>query len=251
LIGPDKGIFMGREGRYRIAGQTMIKKQRIILVEDQTILREGLRSLLADQPDLEIVGEAQDGLEAIRLVAQLLPDLVLTDLSMPRMNGIEAIREIKKKWPQIKILTLTVNDSEEYVMAALKAGADGYILKDSTMDELIRTIRDILSGNRVLGPSISGKVIEGYLKNKTKQGIKSLWDTLTLREREVLKLISEGHRNLEIATSLSISANTVEKHRANLMAKLNLHSVSALTAYAVEKGLIKKRDSHLGGKKSD
>lgn len=218
----------------------MVEKQRIIIVEDQTILREGLRSLLAFQPDLEIVGEAKDGLEAIRKVDKLLPDLVMTDLSMPRMSGLEAIKEIKKRWPKIKILALTVNDGEEYVLAALKAGVDGYILKDATNAELLQAIRDILSGNRVLSPGISEKVIEGYLENKNKQEIKSLWDTLTVREREILRLIGEGKKNKEIAGFLSISPNTVEKHRANIMEKLNLHSVSSLTAYAVEKGLIKK-----------
>lgn len=218
----------------------MVEKQRIIIVEDQTILREGLRSLLAFQADLEIVGEARDGLDAIRKVDKLLPDLVMTDLSMPRMNGIEAIKEIKKKWPKIKILALTVNDAEEYILAALKAGADGYILKDSTNAELLQAIRDILSGNRVLSPGISEKVIEGYLESKNKGEIKSPWDTLTTREREILRLIGGGQKNKQIADSLSISPNTVEKHRANIMEKLNLHSVSALTAYAVEKGLVKR-----------
>ncbi len=221
----------------------MAEKQRIIIVEDQTILREGLRSLLAYQHDLEIIGEARDGLEAMRKVDALLPDLVLTDISMPRMNGIDAIKEIKKKWPRIKILALTVNDSEEYVLAALKAGADGYILKDATNSELLRAIRNILSGNRVLSPGISEKIIEGYLETKNKEEIRSLWDTLTVREKEILKLIGEGNKNKEIAQALSISPNTVEKHRANIMEKLNLHSVSALTAYAAQKGLIKKGHS--------
>jgi two-component system response regulator NreC len=228
----------------------MVEKKRIIIVEDQTILREGLRSLLAFQPDMEIVGEARDGLDAIRKVDKLLPDLVMTDLSMPRMNGIDAIKEIKKKWPKIKVLALTVNDAEEYVLAALKAGADGYILKDSTNVELLQAIRDILSGNRVLSPGISEKVIEGYLESKNKREIKSPWDTLTIREREILRLIGEGQKNKQIADSLSISPNTVEKHRANIMEKLNLHSVSALTAYAVEKGLIKRDLSPVQTQKS-
>jgi two-component system response regulator NreC len=218
----------------------MIEKRRIIIVEDQTILREGLRSLLDFQPGLEIVGEAKDGLEAIRQVDKLLPDLVLTDLSMPRMGGIEVIREIKRKQPKVKIVALTVNDSEEYILAALKAGADGYILKDSTNAELVQAIYDTLSGNRVLSPGVSEKVIVGYLENKNKQVIKSSWDTLTPREREILRLIGEGQKNREIADLLSISVNTVEKHRANIMEKLNLHKASALTAYAIEKGLIKK-----------
>lgn len=221
----------------------MVEKQSILIVEDQTILREGLRSLLSFQPDLEIIGEAGDGLEGIRSVDKLLPNLVLMDLSMPRMSGMEAIKEIKKKWPEIKILALTVNDSEEYIMAALKAGADGYILKDSTNTELLQAIRNILSGKRVLSPGVSKKVIEGYLESKKDQSIMSPWDTLTLREREILRLIGEGQKNKDIADSLSISPNTVEKHRANIMEKLNLHSVSALTAYAMRKGLIKKDSS--------
>lgn len=221
----------------------MVEKQSILIVEDQTILREGLRSLLSFQPDLEIIGEAGDGLEGIRSVDKLLPNLVLMDLSMPRMSGMEAIKEIKKKWPEIKILALTVNDSEEYIMAALKAGADGYILKDSTNTELLHAIRNILSGKRVLSPGVSKKVIEGYLESKKDQSIMSPWDTLTLREREILRLIGEGQKNKDIADSLSISPNTVEKHRANIMEKLNLHSVSALTTYAMRKGLIKKDSS--------
>ena len=221
----------------------MVEKQSILIVEDQTILREGLRSLLSFQPDLEIIGEAGDGLEGIRSVDKLLPNLVLMDLSMPRMSGMEAIKEIKKKWPEIKILALTINDSEEYIMAALKAGADGYILKDSTNTELLQAIRNILSGKRVLSPGVSKKVIEGYLESKKDQSIMSPWDTLTLREREILRLIGEGQKNKDIADSLSISPNTVEKHRANIMEKLNLHSVSALTAYAMRKGLINKDSS--------
>jgi two-component system, NarL family, response regulator NreC len=218
----------------------MSAKQRVLIVEDHTILREGLRSLLSSHQDLEVVGEAENGLEAIRSAEKLLPDLILMDLSMPRMGGIEAVREIKKRQPKIKILILTVNDSEEYILAALKAGADGYILKDSTHTELLQAIRNILTGKRVLSPSVSEKVIEGYLEGKRVQQTQSPWDTLTHREREILKLIGEGYKNKEIADYLFISPNTVEKHRSNLMEKLNLHSASALTIYAIEKGLIQK-----------
>ncbi len=218
----------------------MAAKQRILIVEDHTILREGLRSLLSSHQDLEVAGEADNGMEAVRIAEKLLPDLILMDLSMPRMGGIEAIREIKKRLPKNKILVLTVNDSEEYIFAALKAGADGYILKDSTHAELLQAIRNILSGKRVLSPSVSEKVIEGYLEGKKIHQTMSPWDTLTHREREILKLIGEGYKNKEIADCLFISPNTVEKHRSNLMEKLNLHSASALTTYAIEKGLIEK-----------
>lgn len=141
----------------------MKPKHRIVIAEDHTILREGLRSLLSSDPDLEIVGEAQDGQEAIRCVEKLKPNLVLMDLSMPRMNGLEAIKEIKKRSTETRILVLTVHKNEEYIVAALQAGADGYALKDSTHAELGIAIKNVLSGNHYISPGISGRVIEGYL----------------------------------------------------------------------------------------
>ena len=216
------------------------EKRGVLIVEDHTLIREGLRSLLASHPDLEVVGEAGDGREAIQRSEKLAPALILMDLSMPRMGGVEAIREIKKDRPATKILALTVNDSEEYVLATLKAGADGYILKDSTHVELIQAIRNVLAGKRVLSPGVSEKVIEGYLAGKNVEALQTPWDSLTPREREVLKLIGEGNKSKEIAEYLCISLHTVEKHRSNLMEKLNLHSVSALTSYALEKGLVVK-----------
>jgi DNA-binding NarL/FixJ family response regulator len=215
-------------------------RHRIFIAEDHALVREGLRSLLFSHPNLQVVGEAGDGRKAIRGVEKLNPSLVLMDLSMPRMGGVEATREIKKNWPKIKVLALTVNDSEGYVLEALKAGADGYILKDSTHAELMQAIRDVLSGKRPLSPGVSEKVIEGYLGNEKTKQVRTPWDTLTPREREVLKLIGQGYSGREIAETLFISLNTVEKHRANLMAKLDLHSVSALTAYALGKGLVIK-----------
>jgi DNA-binding NarL/FixJ family response regulator len=216
------------------------ERSKILLVDDHALIREGVRALLTLHQEFEVVGEAMDGKEAIRLTEKLFPTLVLMDLSMPRMGGVEAIREIKKKWSKIKILALTVNESEEYVSEALKAGADAYLLKDSTHQELIQAIRNVLNGKRVLSAGISEKVIEGYLSGKKSSTIKTPWETLTHREREVLKLIGEGLKNNEIADFLYISPHTVEKHRSNIMEKLNLHSVSALTAYAIEKGLVVK-----------
>jgi len=213
-------------------------KSRIVIAEDHTILREGLRALLSSHPDLEVVGEAQDGRQAIRCVEEMSPDLVLLDLSMPSMNGMDAIREIRKRSPGTKIMALTVHKAEEYVLTALQAGADGYALKDATHAELVAAIRSVLAGRRYLSPGVSEKVIEGYLAGKKARTTKSAWDTITPREREVLKLIAEGHRNREIAEILCISAKTVEKHRANLMEKLDLHNVSDLTAYAIEKGIV-------------
>jgi DNA-binding NarL/FixJ family response regulator len=218
----------------------MSPKYRIVIAEDHTILREGLRSLLSSSPDLEIVGEAGDGREAIRCVEKLKPDLILTDLSMPRMNGMEAISEIKKQSPKTKILVLTVHKTEEYILATLQAGADGYLLKDSTHAELLMAVKHVLSGKHYISPGISDKVLEGYLEGKKTLKKQTSWETLTHREREILKLIAEGYRNKEIAEELCISVKTVEKHRSNLMEKLNLHNVQALMALAIEKGLVSR-----------
>jgi len=216
------------------------EKQRIVIAEDHTILREGLRALLSSNPNFDIVGEAEDGQNAIRCVEKLKPHLILMDLSMPRMNGMEAIREIKKQCPETKILALTVHKTEEYILATLQAGADGYVLKDATHTELLIAINSVLLGKSYLSPGVSEKVIEGYLEGRKTLKSSSSWDTLTPREREVLKLIGEGYKNKEIADYLCISVKTVEKHRANLMKKLDLHNASALTAFAMEKGLITK-----------
>ena len=218
----------------------MKAKHRIIIAEDHTILREGLRSLLSSDPDLDVVGEAQDGQEAIRCVEKLKPNLVLMDLSMPRMNGLDAIKEIKKRSTDTKILVLTVHKNEEYIVATLQAGADGYALKDSTHAELGIAIKNVLSGNHYISPGISGRVIEGYLEGRKPLKPTSPFETLTQRERGILKMIAEGYKNKDIADYLCISVKTVEKHRANLMQKLDLHSVSALTTFAMEKGLVTK-----------
>lgn len=210
---------------------------KIVVADDHTILRQGLRALLSTDPDLEVVGEAEDGRTAVRSVATLSPDLLLMDLSMPRMNGMEAITEIKKRSPATKIVVLTVHKSEEYILSALKAGADGYVLKDAGHDELVRAVKNVLAGKRYLSPDISEKVIGGYLEGK--RALKTTpWDTLTQREREILKLIAEGYKNKEIAEHLIISLKTVGKHRSNLMRKMDLHNTAALTAFAMKKGII-------------
>jgi two-component system response regulator NreC len=218
----------------------MSQKVRIVLAEDHTILREGLRSLLSSNPIFEIVGEAEDGREAIRCVEKFKPDLILTDLSMPRMNGMEAIKEIKKESPATKVLVLTVHRAEEYILAAFRAGADGYLLKDSTHSELVMAVKKVLSGKPYISPEISEKVIEGYLEGKKTLKSRTSWETLTQREREILKLIAEGYKNKQIADDLCISVKTVEKHRANLMEKLDLHNIQALTTFAIEKGIVSR-----------
>lgn len=218
----------------------MTEKVRIVIAEDHTILREGLRSLLSSNTNFEVVGEAGDGREAIRQVKKLKPDLILTDLSMPRMNGMEAIKEIKRESASTKILVLTVHRAEEYILATFRAGADGYLLKDSTHSELLMAVKKVLNGTHYISPEISEKVIEGYIEGKKSLKSRTSWETLTQREREILKLIAEGYRNKEIAEDLCISVKTVEKHRANLMEKLDLHSIQALTAFAIDKGLVSR-----------
>jgi len=215
-------------------------KKRFVIAEDHTILREGLRALISTNAAYAVVGEAKDGLEAIRQTESLKPDLVLMDLSMPRMNGMGAITEIKRLCPDTRILVLTVHNSEEYILATLQAGADGYVLKDATHSELMLAIDCVLGGKLYLSPGVSEMIVEGYLEGKRSVKTETAWDSLTQREREVLKMIAEGYKNKDIADYLCISAKTVEKHRANLMRKLDLHNVSAVTAFAIEKGLISR-----------
>lgn len=217
----------------------MDKKHRIYLVDDHTLLRAGLRALLSQDPQLEVVGESEDAHAAIREIGVLAPDLVLMDVSMRGMSGIEAIVDVKRRNPETRVLVLTIHKADEYILASLRAGADGYILKDATHDELRVAIRSILGGKTYLSPDISGKVVHGYLSTgKGEGGVGSSWDTLTHREREVLKLIAEGHPNKYISDYFCLSIKTVEKHRSNLMKKLNLHNASMLTSYAIEKGLV-------------
>lgn len=213
-------------------------QNRILIVEDHTLLRQGLLAMLSVEPDLEVVGEAMDGRQGIRMAGSLAPGLVLMDLTMPGTNGTEAIAEIKKRHPEIRVLVLTVHKAEEYIRAALQAGADGYVLKHATRDELMLAIRSILNGKTYLSPDVAEKVVNGYLDGGLGVHAPTAWESLTLREREVLKLIAEGYANKHISTYLCVSVKTVEKHRSNLMRKLDLHNAAALTAYAIERGMV-------------
>jgi DNA-binding NarL/FixJ family response regulator len=216
-------------------------KKKIVIAEDHTILRAGLKALLTSNPNFEIVGEADNGRDAIRRVVELKPDLVIMDLSMPGMNGMDAVREIKDRMPEVKALVLTVHSEEEYVLASLQAGANGYVLKDATQNELLIASERVLEGKTFLSPDITEKVVNSYLNtSNVNQEPMTRWDTVTQRERQILKLIAEGHTNKSMAEYLCISVKTVEKHRANLMKKLDLHNVSALTTYALEKGIISR-----------
>jgi len=214
------------------------RKPKIVIAEDYRILREGLRALLSFDDEFEVAGEATDGQEALRQVEQLRPELLLLDLSLPRMNGTEVIREIKHRRLPTRILVLTVHADESQVYGALKAGADGYLLKTAGSDELTMAIRSVLAGRSYLSPSVSRGVIEGYLEDRGSGRPAPSWKQLSKRERQVLKRIAEGAKNREVAKELSISIKTVEKHRANLMRKLDLHNTAALTAFAIEHGLL-------------
>jgi DNA-binding NarL/FixJ family response regulator len=202
----------------------MDKNVRVVIADDHAIIRDGLRSLISSAKDFEIVGEAEDGRQAVESVETLKPDLVLTDLSMPEMDGIDLIKAVKKCSPRTKVVALTVHRGEEFILATLKAGADGYILKDASYGELMMAIRSVLKGKRYISPEISGNLTEG----------------LTPKEREVLKLIAEGYTNQKIADTLYISTHTVETHRQHLMGKLDVHNTAALIARAIEKGLVSK-----------
>lgn len=217
-----------------------MKKHTLVIAEDHQILRQGLRSLLSGSRDLEVVGEAGDGLQTIRCVLETEPDLLLLDLNMPKMNGISVILEIKRQCPKTRILALTMHKEEDFILQAFQAGANGYCLKSASHEELLLAIESVLSGKHYVSPEISGTVLEGYLEDRKTIRKESLWESLTQREREVLKLVGEGYHNKEIADYLCISIKTVEKHRANIMEKLDLHTASALTAYAIEKGLVTK-----------
>jgi DNA-binding NarL/FixJ family response regulator len=218
----------------------MGETKKIIIAEDHRLFREGIRALLEANADFEIVCEAENGLEAIRSARKHKADLMILDLSMPKLGGISAIKEIKRQYPEIKILVLTIHQSDQYVLETFEAGADGYCLKDAGRDELRMAVDSVLCGNTYLSPGISEQVMEGYIEGRKKLKTKTTWDTITQREREVLKLLGEGYQNKEIAELLHISVKTVEKHRANIMGKLDLHNAAALTAYAIEKGLVTK-----------
>ncbi len=218
----------------------MSKKYRIIIAEDSTLLREALKILISATAEFDVVGEAGDGYEAIQCVEKLEPHLILIDLSMPRMMGWDAIREIKRRFPETKVLALTAYTDEEFVLASFRAGADGYALKDSTRAELVEAIKNVLNGRSYIDSGISEKLIEGYLEGRKASETPTPWDSLTRRERQIVKLIAEGYKYREIADYLCISPATVEKHRTNIGRKLNLHNIPALVALAVKKEIVTK-----------
>ena len=214
-----------------------MKKIRVVIAEDHTIVRQGLTALLRSESDIEVVGEASDGLEAIELSKTKTPDVVLMDVAMRNLNGLDATRSIKKQFPEMKVLVLTMYDNEEMIFQILKAGASGYLVKDSAMTDLVSAIRAIHQGDSYLSPSISRKVIEEYIR-RAEQGEKGGPDELlSSREREILQLIAEGNSIPQIASLLCISKKTVEAHKTHIMEKLNIHDKVGLIKYAIRMGL--------------
>ncbi|HEX4202654.1 MAG TPA: response regulator transcription factor [Ktedonobacteraceae bacterium] len=213
-------------------------KIRILLVDDHTILRAGLKMMLNAQPDMEVVGEAQDGRQALQETQRLQPDVVLMDITMPDMNGIEATRQIKRTMPDIRILVLTMHEHDEYVFQALRAGASGYMLKEAADTELISALHVIHSGQFYLSPAAQSVMVGDYLQRVRTGEEKDSYSSLTEREREILKLVAEGHTNNQIAEQLVISPKTVDTHRTHIMDKLNLHSRAELVKYAMRRGLL-------------
>jgi DNA-binding NarL/FixJ family response regulator len=211
---------------------------RVLIADDHTLFREGLRALFASEGDIEVVGEAADGQEAVRRALELRPEVVVMDLMMPIMNGIEATRELQAKLPASKVLVLSMYDDEEHVQRLLASGASGYMLKKATSDELVRALREVVAGGIPLDPSVAAKVVKDYVRRVQGEEEPNPSSELTPREVEVLKLIAQGLSNQTIADQLGLSRKTVDVHRANLMRKLDLHTVTELVKYALRRGLI-------------
>jgi DNA-binding NarL/FixJ family response regulator len=212
---------------------------RLLLVDDHTVVRQGLRALFRSQPDIVVVGEADNGRQAVRMTRDLLPDVIVMDIAMPLLNGLEATRQIAKEVPSTKVLVLSAYDNPEYVRQVTKAGAVGYLLKQSAVTELIKAVREIRNGNAWFSPAISQHVLPRF--RDTLPGtyhLRRRTESLTTREAEVLQLIAEGAPNKQIAAELCISIKTVEKHRQQVMNKLNIHDIAGLTRYAISLGIV-------------
>jgi RNA polymerase sigma factor (sigma-70 family) len=213
-------------------------KIRVLLADDHTILREGIRMLLNAQEDIQVVAEAVDGREAVEKVREHKPDVILIDIAMPNLNGLEATRQIRRDNPNARVLVLTMYESDEYVTQMLEAGAAGYVLKKVAGSELVYAIRSVYGGEAFLYPSITKRLVEDYLRRVESGQERATFDGLTEREREVLQLVAEGHTNKEIAERLNLSVRTVQNHRAHIMEKLGMHDRGELIKYAIQKGII-------------
>ena len=212
---------------------------RILLADDHTVVRQGLRKLLEERPDWEVVAEAGDGREAVRQAEQHKPDLAILDVAMPLLNGIETTRMITKRSPATRVLVLTMHADEAYVTQILQAGAAGYLLKDSADVDLIQAVAAVAQGKSFFSPAIARVMLDDYVRQLAEKGITDRYDSLSEREREIFQLIAEGKANKEIAALLSVSPSTVETHRAHIMEKLDLHSAAEIVLYAVRRGVIR------------
>ena len=211
---------------------------RILLADDHGLVRDGLRALLERQPDMEVIAEAGDGRECVRLAEEHSPDVVMMDVAMPVMNGIEAARRVINAKPGIAVLILSMHHDESYVMRSLKAGARGYLLKDSPRDDVLAAIRAVAAGRSFFSRAITSMLQEDYVRQLQSRGLEDSYDLLTDREREILQLLAEGKANKEVASLLNISLTTVETHRSHILQKLSLHSTADLILYAVRKKII-------------
>ncbi len=209
----------------------------IVLADDHQVVRKGIRALLEMEPDFQIVGETGDGLEAVQLTIRLRPDVLVLDLMMPGLNGIDVTRQVTRQVPQTRVVLLSMYAGEDYVLEALRNGASGYVLKDASISELIQAIRDAVAGRRYLSPPLAERAIDAYVR-QTQESALDPYETLSDREREVLHLAAEGLTSAEIAERLSLSPRTVESHRSSMMRKLGLHTQTDLVRYAIRKGII-------------
>ena len=211
---------------------------RILIGDDHTLLRQGLRKILEEQPNWEVVGEASDGRDAVRQVLALQPNVAILDIGMPLMNGIEATRQIVRRLPDVHVLILSMHSNEAYIIQALKAGAIGYLLKDSADTDLLRAVAAVAAGKSFFSPAVAKVMLDDYVRHLSEKGITDRYESLSERERETFQLIAEGHSNKEIADVLSISPATVETHRAHIFQKLDLHNTAEVVLYAVRRGVI-------------
>jgi two-component system response regulator NreC len=215
-----------------------MKPIRILLADDHTVVRKGLRLLLESQPDFQVIADAADGRETVALAERHTPDVVVMDVAMPGLNGIEAARQISAKLPHTAIVFLSMHSDEGYVLKALKSGARAYLLKDSAENDLINAVKAVREGKAFFSPAISKMLIEDYMRQMQQRAVEDSYDLLTTRERELLQLFAEGKNNKDVANLLNLSLYTVETHRSNIFQKLNLHSTAELILYAVRKGVI-------------
>jgi two-component system response regulator NreC len=215
-----------------------MKQIRVLLADDHKLMRTGLRLIVDQHSEFSVVGEADDGREAVALVETLRPDVVVMDIGMPRLNGIEAAAQIHEAHPEIAIVMLSMHSDEGYVLRAFKAGARGYLLKDSAEADLSRAITAVIEGKSFFSPAVSKVLLEDYMRKLSRSGAEDSFDLLSPREREILQLVAEGNSSKEVAALLSLSTHTVETHRSNIMQKLNLRGMPELILYAVRKGLI-------------